>query len=99
MCDACHGEAFNVGGSEPLAHRDLVKLLIELAGTGSYRFVEWPEEKKAIDIGSFYADSSRFLSAAGWRPTVSLREGLKRTLDYYQAHMDKYVDPEIPTSA
>ena len=99
MCDACHGEAFNVGGSEPLAHRDLVKLLIELSGTGSYRFVEWPEEKKAIDIGSFYADSSRFMAAAGWRPTVSLREGLKRTLDYYQAHMDKYVDPEVPTSA
>jgi UDP-glucose 4-epimerase len=99
MCDACNGEAFNVGGSEHLAHRDLVKLLIELAGTGSYRFVEWPSEKKAIDIGSFYADSSRFVSATGWRPAVSLSEGLERTLDYYRAHMDKYLDPEVPASA
>ena len=38
-------------------------LLVELAGSGRYRFVEWPPEKKAIDIGSFYADSTRFNAA------------------------------------
>jgi UDP-glucose 4-epimerase len=55
--DACNGEVFNVGGLEPTSHRDLVELLIELAGSGRVRYVEWPPEKKAIDIGSFYADS------------------------------------------
>jgi UDP-glucose 4-epimerase len=92
--EACNGEAFNVGGNEHIAHRDLVKLLVELAGHGSYRFVEWPQEKKAIDIGSFYADSSRFTSASGWQARVSLREGLTRTLAYYREHFDKYVDTE-----
>jgi UDP-glucose 4-epimerase len=94
MCDACNGEAFNVGGSEPIAHRDLVKLLIDAAGTGRYRFVEWPAEKKVIDIGSFYADSSRFKAACGWTPTVSLRDGLARTLAYYRAHLAHYIEPE-----
>ena len=37
-----NGEAFNVGGDEPINHRDLVELLIDVAGTGRYRFVEWP---------------------------------------------------------
>jgi UDP-glucose 4-epimerase len=92
--EACNGDAFNVGGSEHMAHRDLVKLLVELAGTGRHRFVEWPAEKKAIDIGSFYADSSRFTEAVGWAPEVSLRDGLARTLAYYRAHMAHYVDPE-----
>ena len=92
--EVCNGEAFNVGGSEHIAHRDLVNLLVELAGTGRHRFVEWPAEKKAIDIGSFYADSSRFMRAVGWTPEVSLREGLTRTLAYYRAHMPHYVDPE-----
>jgi nucleoside-diphosphate-sugar epimerase len=92
--EVCNGEAFNVGGSEHIAHRDLVNLLVELAGTGRHRFVEWPAEKKAIDIGSFYADSSRFRRAVGWTPEVSLREGLTRTLAYYRAHMPHYVDPE-----
>ncbi len=39
--------------------------------------VEWPPEKKAIDIGGFYADSTRFKTAAGWAPRGQpLREGL-----------------------
>src|SRR6187397_333369 len=49
--EASNGQVFNVGGLEPMSHRDLVHLLIATAGTGSYRFTEWPAEKKAIDIG------------------------------------------------
>ncbi|MCA1586385.1 MAG: NAD-dependent epimerase/dehydratase family protein [Acidobacteria bacterium] len=90
--DALNGEALNVGGSEHMAHRDLVQLLIEVAGTGRYRFVDWPAEKKAIDIGSFYADSSKFSHAVGWTPEVKLREGLTRTLAYYRANMRHYLD-------
>lgn len=89
--DACNGEVFNVGGSEPVSHRDLVELMIEVAGSGRRRFVDWPAEKKAIDIGSFYADSSRFAGITGWRPQVSLREGLARTFAYYREHLADYV--------
>lgn len=90
--DAVNGEAFNVGGDEHIAHRDLVALLVELAGQGRYRFVEWPPEKKVIDIGSFYADSTLFMARTGWAPTVRLRDGFARTLAYYRAHMAHYVD-------
>jgi len=90
--DACNGEVFNVGGAEPISHRDLVHLLIEVAGTGRYRMVEWPSEKKAIDIGSFYADSSKFHGTVGWTPRVPLREGLARTLAFYRAHLSHYLD-------
>jgi UDP-glucose 4-epimerase len=89
--DACNGEVFNVGGSEPIAHRELVELLIDVAGTGRYKMVEWPPEKKAIDIGSFYADSSKFKAAVGWEPRVGLREGLTRTVAYYREHLPRYL--------
>jgi len=94
LCERCNGGVFNVGGDEHIAHRELVQLLVELAGTGRYRFVEWPEEKKAIDIGSFYADSTRFRTISGWAPTVPLREGLARTISYYRAHLRQYLEPE-----
>jgi UDP-glucose 4-epimerase len=83
---------FNVGGFEPTSHRDLVHLLIATAGTGSYRFTEWPPEKKAIDIGDFYADSTKFRQTTGWTAAVGLRDGLGRTVAYYREHLDKYVD-------
>ena len=89
--DACNGEVFNVGGSEPISHKDLVELLIDVAGTGRYKMVEWPAEKKAIDIGSFYADSSKFTALVGWQPRVNLREGLGRTVAYYREHLPRYL--------
>ncbi|HEX7780165.1 MAG TPA: NAD-dependent epimerase/dehydratase family protein, partial [Vicinamibacterales bacterium] len=73
--EACNGDVFNVGGSEPIAHRDLVAILLEEAGHGSVRYVDWPAEQRRIDIGSFYSDSSKFIRTTGWRQTVDLREG------------------------
>jgi UDP-glucose 4-epimerase len=89
--DVVNGGAFNVGGDEHLAHRELVDLLVRIAGSGRYRFVEWPAEKKAIDIGSFYADSSLFRARTGWEPRVRLAEGLRRTFEYYRPRMAHYV--------
>jgi len=94
--DGCNGEVFNVGGHEPISHRDLVHLLIDVAGTGRVRYVDWPAEQKAIDIGSFYADSSRFAAATGWRSRVNLREGLGRTVAFYREHLAKYLEPAPP---
>ena len=89
---ACDGDVFNVGGLEPISHRDLVALLIEVAGSGSMRCVPWPPEKLRIDIGSFYSDSSKFTAATGWRPAVALREGFQRTVAFYRANLPHYVE-------
>jgi len=90
--DQCNGEVFNVGGDQPVSHRDLTALLVELAGSGRVEYVAWPPEKKAIDIGDFYADSAKFRRTTGWIPAVTLRDGLSRAIAYYREHFDKYVD-------
>ena len=89
--DACDGDVFNVGGNEPISHRDLVSLLIQTAGTGTVRYVEWPADKKRIDIGSFYSDSTKFRARVGWTPRIELREGLRRTIAFYREHMAEYI--------
>jgi UDP-glucose 4-epimerase len=97
--DATNGEAFNVGGTEAIAHRDLVQILLEEAGKGSVTYVPWPDEKRRIDIGSFYSDSTKFQKTTGWTPAVDLREGLRRTLAYYREHFSRYVAPPEGASA
>jgi len=89
--DACNGEVFNVGGDRPVSHRALTTLLVDIAGSGSVQYVDWPPEKRAIDIGSFYADSTKFLRATGWSPSVSLEDGLGRTVAFYRQHFPHYV--------
>jgi UDP-glucose 4-epimerase len=87
----CDGDVFNVGGDAPISLRDLVQVLVRVAGRGSARFVDWPADKKRIDIGSFYSDSTKFRTTAGWQPEVALEDGLRQTLSFYRAHLDEYV--------
>ena len=89
--DACNGGVFNVSGDQPISHRDLTTLLVGVAGSGRVDYVEWPAEQKAIDIGSFYADSTKFKTTTGWAPTVPLADGLRRTIEFYRAHFSRYV--------
>jgi UDP-glucose 4-epimerase len=90
--DACNGDAFNVGGDVPVSHSDLAAELVRISGKGRVEYVSWPPDKKAIDIGSFYADSTRFMKATGWKPAIPLAEGLRRTIDFYRQHFSQYVD-------
>ncbi|MEQ1898271.1 MAG: NAD-dependent epimerase/dehydratase family protein [Vicinamibacterales bacterium] len=90
--DDCNGMPLNVGGAEPITHRDLVAQLLSVAGSGRSTCIPWPAEKKAIDIGSFYSDSSRIAEVLGWTPRVRLQDGLARTVAYYREHRLQYVD-------
>ena len=97
--DASNGQVFNVGGTEAVSHRDLVRMLVEIAGTGRYGFVEWPPEKKAIDIGDFTTDSSLIRRTLGWSATTPLREGFATTIRFYREHLAHYVPAEAGAGA
>lgn len=84
------GDFFNLGSLEHISLLEFVKLLIELNGSGSYEIVPFPEDKKKIDIGSFYSDYSKIKNTLGWEPTIDLREGLSRTLEYYKKYKSYY---------
>jgi UDP-glucose 4-epimerase len=89
--DAVDGQVFNLGGDAPLSLIDLVKMMIEVAGEGSFRLVPFPPERKRIDIGDFFADTTRARNTLGWEPRVPLRRGLEQTLEYYRHHLDHYL--------
>lgn len=88
--DQVNGKIFNLGGLQPINLRDLVELLLRIVGDGSYRLVPFPDEKRAIDIGDFYADYGRIRSVLGWEPHVGLEEGLTRTVEFYRANREHY---------
>ena len=90
--DACNGDVFNVGGAEPITHKALAERLVAIAGAGRVEYIDWPAEKKAIDIGDFYADSSKFRETTGWTASTPLDDGLRATIAYYRQHFDRYVE-------
>ncbi|MHB0871261.1 MAG: NAD-dependent epimerase/dehydratase family protein [Chloroflexota bacterium] len=84
------GEFYNLGGVGPVSLKEFVETLIEVAGQGSYRLVPFPPEKRSIDIGSVYSDYSKIREALGWEPRTSIREGLRRTVEYYREFREHY---------
>jgi UDP-glucose 4-epimerase len=94
--DASNGEIYNLGGDEVVSLRGFVQELIEIAGKGSYRMVPFPEEGKRIDIGDYYGSYEKIKTAVGWAPKVALREGLRRTLDYYVENASHYMTEDEP---
>ena len=84
------GEIFNLGAEDPINLLDTAKLMIEVYGAGSYEVVPFPEDRKAIDIGDYYADYRKIRSRLGWKPQVSLKEGLKQTLAFYKENSKHY---------
>ena len=85
------GQVFNLGGDAPHSLLSLVQMMIEIAGKGTYRLTPFPPERKRIDIGDFYADTTKIRQTLGWTNQVSLREGLTRSLAYYAQHKEHYL--------
>ena len=91
ISQAAVGEVFNVGGvGAHVSLEEVAQLVVRLAGAGSYRLVPFPEARKTIDIGDYYADDRKLRDAIGWEPVVGLEEGLTATLDYYRRHGERY---------
>ena len=88
---ACLGEAMNLGGDEALRLLDLANLVVEVCGTGRYEVMTFPEDRRAIEIGDYYSDSTKARQMLGWQPKVGLREGLARALQYARENLEHYL--------
>jgi nucleoside-diphosphate-sugar epimerase len=84
------GQIYNLGGNECVSLVELARLLVELNGGGDFELVPFPADRKAIDIGHFYADYTKIFTELGWQPHTELREGLSKTLAYLSAEHSRY---------
>jgi UDP-glucose 4-epimerase len=89
--DVANGRVYNLGGPAPISLYDLACTIVEIAGKGDVRLVEWPEDRKKIDIGDVYSSYARIETDLGWQPTTPLRTGLAQTLAYYGEHLARYL--------
>ncbi|MEZ5555449.1 NAD-dependent epimerase/dehydratase family protein [Haliea sp.] len=89
--DVSNGKVYNLGSSEVVSLLSLAELLVEIEPQASYEIVEFPSERKAIDIGDYYGDFSRLNREFSWLPVVDLKEGLQRTISYYRENISYYL--------
>ncbi len=86
----CCGEALNLGSNEVFSLTQTAEVLLKLHPAGQVKYVPFPKDRLAIDIGDYQGDCSRIQSRLGWKATTSFEDGMRETLAYYQQNREKY---------
>jgi len=84
------GEILNVGHDRPSTFLEVAEILRELVPGASIAFTDFTPERKAQEPGDFVSDIGKIRRLLGWEPTVSLREGLARTVAFYRERRAEY---------
>ena len=87
--DKANGEVFNLGG-EGVSLKKFVEIAIATMGRGKYEVVPFTPDRKVIEVGDYIADWSKIKKTLGWKPRMSLKEGIKRTIEYYRKFKNRY---------
>jgi CDP-glucose 4,6-dehydratase len=89
------GQAFNAGWGKPHPVREVVDLICQL-GPGEIEADYRGAGNPSGEIERQYLDSEKIRAEIGWEPSVELRDGIGRTLEWYGAHPE--VRPAAATS-
>jgi UDP-glucose 4-epimerase len=73
-----YGQAMFATHDEHLSVREIARAVVETFG-GSVTHVEWPEDRKRIEVDDVHISSARLRSVTSWRPQTSFRDGLAIT--------------------
>lgn len=79
-------EVYFVGRGEGIEIRKLFEMVINIVGSGKIKNIPTPNFHKKVGIRDFYCDISK-ISKLGWKPKISIEEGIKLTADYYKNMM------------
>ncbi|HZE73241.1 MAG TPA: NAD-dependent epimerase/dehydratase family protein [Pyrinomonadaceae bacterium] len=69
---------------------EIAKTLEEKIG-GKVKFVEWPAERKAIEIGDAVISNAKIKTLLKWNPLFDLQTGLVKTRDYFTSCLNHYI--------
>ncbi|TPE51470.1 dTDP-glucose 4,6-dehydratase [Amaricoccus solimangrovi] len=82
------GESYNIGGDAEATNIEIVRRICALmdemdpAGAPRERLITFVKDRPGHDL-RYAIDASKIRAELGWRPSVTLDEGLKRTVAWY----------------
>jgi dTDP-glucose 4,6-dehydratase len=85
------GRSYNIGGDAEARNIDLVRMICEILdrrrpdAAPHDRLITFVADRPGHDL-RYAIDATRIREELGWRPSVTLAEGLERTVDWYLAN-------------
>src|SRR3989338_8740905 len=75
-------QVFNIGTEKGIKVKDVISEIFKIVG---YEVPIKDLGERLGDVHANFASSEKLKKAVGWRPKVELKDGLKRTVDYYES--------------
>ncbi len=89
--EGIEGETINLGSGEEISIGDLADRICKLLGVDSPLEADSTRVRpEASDVERLLADATKAGRLLGWEPTVSLSEGLERTIAWMRLNLDRF---------
>jgi UDP-glucose 4-epimerase len=85
------GSAVNIGSGTPITFLELARLMIEVEG---YAATVTGRSDRPVGVGARYSDVTRMVDLLDWKPTIDLRTGIARGLDFARRRLAAGILPE-----
>lgn len=85
------GEAYNIANTDKITMKELAELIIKISGKNLKPKIAGfgPETRKKEREIMVRIPSNEKLKALGWNPKVGIKEGIKRTYNWYKENLGK----------
>ena len=80
------GQVYNVGGESERTNLDIARIILDIVGRTHY-LIAHIKDRPGHDR-RYANDFTKISTELGWKPRVALAEGLKRTVEWYQANRE-----------
>ncbi len=84
------GDVVNLACGVEHTVREIAETVMELEGAPSELFDFGAKEYREDEPMRFYADIGKMKRLTGWHPTIDLKSGIERAIDWYRFHGEKY---------
>lgn len=75
------GETYFATGDEHLSIREIADTIVRVFDREKVVHIEWPEERRRIEVEHVRFSSERLRAITGWKPRYDLKTGLQRVRD------------------
>lgn len=81
-----NGEAVNVGTGKSWKIREVAEIVGDIMGYDEIKIITTSERLRKFDIEKFCCDPTKIFRETDWRPEISFREGIRRTIDWFKSN-------------
>jgi NAD dependent epimerase/dehydratase len=85
------GEVINIGGGHDISIADLARVILSVMGKEAQILKEDSRVRpEKSEVERLMCDNSKARKLLGWQPQISLKKGLRQTIDWFKAHVGEY---------